>query len=343
MSRVARIRADLLSWYDVNARKLPWRAAPGEAADAYRVWLSEIMLQQTTVAHATPYFLTFTRRWPTVVELAVAPDAEVMAAWAGLGYYARARNLLACARTVVERHGGAFPRDEDILRKLPGVGRYTAAAIAAIAFGRPAVVVDGNVERVVARLHAVETPLAGAKAELTRQAANLSSDARPGDWAQAMMDLGATICRPRDPLCERCPLAGHCAALAAGAPARLPLRDAPPVRPHRHGVAYRLFCHDKVGLVRRPPKGLLAGMLGLPTTAWRAEPWTAAEALAAAPMAADWRAAGAVEHVFTHFSLTLAVYAAHLAEPPPALIWTPAREAVAATPSLFSKALRSFA
>jgi A/G-specific adenine glycosylase len=340
MSRVAKIRAELLAWYDDHARALPWRARPGEAADAYRVWLSEIMLQQTTVAHATPYFLTFVRRWPGVADLAAAPEADVMAAWAGLGYYARARNLVACARAVAARLDGAFPEDEAALRRLPGIGRYTAAAVAAIAFGQPAVVVDGNVERVIARLHAVAAPLPGAKSELTALAETLTSHERPGDWAQAMMDLGAMVCRPREPLCERCPLAGHCRGLASGEPARFPRRAGAPARPHRHGVAYRLMCEDKVGLVRRPPTGLLGGMLGLPTTAWRAEPWTAAEALAEAPAAADWRPAGAVEHVFTHFSLTLAIYGARARGPAPGLIWRPLDEAASATPSVFSKALR---
>lgn len=343
MSRVAKIRADLLAWYDGHARVLPWRARPGEAADPYRVWLSEIMLQQTTVAHATPYFLAFTRRWPSVADLAAAPDVEVMAAWAGLGYYARARNLLACARAVAHSHAGAFPDDEAALRSLPGIGRYTAAAIAAIAFGRPAVVVDGNVERVIARLDAVETPLPAAKGELTALAATLTSAERPGDWAQAMMDLGAMVCRPREPLCARCPLAPHCRGRAGGEPASYPRRAEAAARPHRHGVAYRLICDDRVALVRRPPRGLLGGMLGLPTTAWRAEPWTAAEALAEAPAPADWRAAGTVEHVFTHFSLTLAIYAARAQEPEAELIWKPVDEAAAATPSVFSKALRGLA
>jgi A/G-specific adenine glycosylase len=341
MSRVANIRADLLAWYDENARGLPWRASRGEAADAYRVWLSEIMLQQTTVAHARPYFLTFTRRWPSVADLAAAPDAEVMAAWAGLGYYARARNLLACARVVAVEHRGQFPDEEAALRRLPGIGRYTAAAIAAIAFGRPAVVVDGNVERVIARLHAVETPMPAAKGELTGLAETLGSAERPGDWAQAMMDLGAMVCRPREPLCQRCPVSRFCRGRMSGAPAGYPRRAEAGVRPHRHGVAFRLVCNDTVGLVRRPPRGLLGGMLGLPTTAWRSEPWSPAEALAEAPAPADWRPAGAVEHVFTHFSLTLAIYQARTSATDAPLVWTPFAEAVASTPSVFSKVLRA--
>jgi A/G-specific adenine glycosylase len=336
----AEIRAALLAWYDENARVLPWRARPGTRADPYRVWLSEIMLQQTTVAHATPYFLAFTRRWPAVSDLAAAPDAEVMAAWAGLGYYARARNLLACARVVAQAHGGEFPEDEASLRTLPGVGAYTAAAIAAIAFDRPATVVDGNVERVVARLNAVETPMPAGKAAIAALAGALSSPKRPADWAQAMMDLGSMICRPREPLCPRCPLAGFCLARASGDPAAFPRRPEAKTRPHRHGVAYRLTRDGAVGLVRRPPTGLLGGMLALPTTPWREAPWTAAEALARAPTDADWRAAGEVEHVFTHFSLTLAIYAAAADGPDAPLIWTPLDEAAAVTPSLFAKALR---
>jgi len=336
----AKIRAALLSWYDDNARVLPWRAPRGARADPYRVWLSEIMLQQTTVAHATPYFIAFTRRWPTVRDLAAAPDAEVMAAWAGLGYYARARNLLACAKAVTQAHGGEFPGHEAALRTLPGVGAYTAAAIAAIAFNRPATVVDGNVERVIARLYAVETPIPAGKVEIAGLAGALSSAERPGDWAQAMMDLGSMICRPREPLCPRCPLAEFCLGRAGGEPAAFPRRAEVKARPHRHGVAFRLTCNGSIGLVRRPPRGLLGGMLALPTTAWRETPWTASEALAEAPTEANWRAAGEVEHVFTHFSLTLAIYAAKSDSPDAPLIWTPLGEAVAVTPSLFAKALR---
>jgi len=222
------VRAALLGWYDAHARALPWRTGPharaaGVLPDPYRVWLSEVMLQQTTVPHATAYFLDFTRRWPTVADLAAVEDGELMAAWAGLGYYARARNLLACARAVAGEHGGVFPDDEAGLLALPGVGAYTAAAVAAIAFDRPANVVDGNVERVAARLFAVETPLPAAKPELKRLAAALVRAERPGDWAQALMDLGATVCRPKTPLCDRCPLAFGCAALRTDDPGRSPL------------------------------------------------------------------------------------------------------------------------
>jgi A/G-specific adenine glycosylase len=340
MTPTAAIRAALLAWYDAHRRDLPWRAKGGARPDPYRVWLSEIMLQQTTVPHATPYFLAFAARWSSVEALAAAPEDDVMAAWAGLGYYARGRNLAACARAVVQRHGGVFPDTLAGLRALPGIGPYTAAAIAAIAYDRPASVVDGNVERVIARLFAVETPLPVAKADIAALAADLAAGPRPGDWAQAMMDLGATICRPREPRCEACPIAEACAARALGDPASFPRRSPKKARPHRHGVAWRLTFQGQVGLVRRPPRGLLGGMLALPTTAWRAAPWTTDEATAQAPAAGAWTPAGAIEHVFTHFSLTLAVWEASAAAPCPALIWTPLAEAAANTPSLFAKALR---
>ena len=330
----AEINARLLSWYDAHARALPWRVGPGELArpDPYRVWLSEVMLQQTTVPHATPYFLKFLERWPTVTALAAAEDAEVMAAWAGLGYYARARNLLACARAVAERHGGVFPDTEEGLRGLPGVGAYTAAAVAAIAFGRPANVVDGNVERVIARLHAVETPLPAAKPELTRLAAGLAAAERPGDWAQALMDLGATVCRPKAPLCDRCPLAEACAARARGAPETWPRKAAKAPKPRRYGTAWLATRGDRIALVRRPAKGLLGGMLGLPTSDWCGAPF---DALPPAP--GDWRDAGAIEHVFTHFALTLRVRRAEIGLPD--VVWTPFEE-LEALPSVFLKAAR---
>jgi A/G-specific adenine glycosylase len=336
------LRAQLLAWYDANARDLPWRVRPqaraaGLRPDAYRVWLSEVMLQQTTVPHAIPYFLKFIARWPTVGDLAHEEDAEVMAAWAGLGYYARARNLLACARAVADQHGGVVPDTEAGLRALPGLGPYTAAAVAAIAYDAPANVVDGNVERVMARLFAVEQPLPAAKPELKGLAEALVRDERPGDWAQALMDLGATVCRPRQPLCGRCPVAGHCAAFAAGAPQDFPRKIARAERPHRHGVAYILTRGDTVGLVRREPRGLLGGMLALPTSDWRAAPWAEPEALAAAPSVAAWRSVGEVEHVFTHFSLTLQLYRA---EGDADLIWTP-RRGLDALPSVFLKAARA--
>lgn len=338
---VAALRSALLAWYDAEARVLPWRVGPaaqaaGASPDPYRVWLSEVMLQQTTVPHAAPYFLEFTRRWPTVTDLAAAPDAEVMAAWAGLGYYARARNLLACARAVAADHGGVFPDTEAGLLALPGVGPYTAAAVAAIAFDRPANVVDGNVERVIARLFAVEAPLPAVKPELKALAAGLVRDDRPGDWAQALMDLGAMVCKPKSPLCERCPLAARCAARGTGAPETYPLRAAKARRPHRHGIAYLLTRGQEVALVRRPPEGLLGGMLALPTSDWREAPWTIEEAIAAAPVPADWREVGEVAHVFTHFSLSLRLLRA---EGDAGADFHP-RSALEALPSVFLKAAR---
>jgi len=312
---------------------LAWRPRPGAPRpDPYRIWLSEVMLQQTTTPHATPYFEAFTQRWPTVADLAAAPDAEVMAAWAGLGYYARARNLLACARAVAGRHGGVFPDTETGLLALPGIGAYTAAAVAAIAFDRPANVVDGNVERVMARLFAVETPLPTAKPELKRLAGTLVTDDRPGDWAQALMDLGATVCRPGRPLCERCPLTAWCAAFQSGEPERWPLKTKKADRPRRHGVAWVLRDDQgRIALVQRPARGLLGGMLGLPTSAWSAAPVEAAP-----PAAADWRDVGAVEHVFTHFALTLSVQAGQGAGE---FIWLQEDEALTSLPTVFRKAL----
>ena len=337
------LRAQLLAWYDAHARALPWRVGPadlaaGVRADPYRVWLSEVMLQQTTVPHATPYFLKFTARWPTVTDLASEADGEVMAAWAGLGYYARARNLLACARAVARDHGGVFPDTEAGLRGLPGLGPYTAAAVGAIAFDLPTNVVDGNVERVMARLFAVDQPLPDAKPELKRLAAALVRDERPGDWAQALMDLGATVCRPKAPLCDRCPMAEHCAALAGGAPETYPRKTAKAERPHRHGVAYVLTRGDQVALVRRPPKGLLGGMLALPTSEWRAHRWSDEEAVSHAPAPAAWRGVGEVEHGFTHFTLTLKLLRAE--GDADGVIWSPRRD-LEALPSVFLKAARA--
>ena len=327
------VRAALLAWYAEAARTLPWRAPPGSGArtDPYRVWLSEVMLQQTTVPHATPYFLSFTARWPTVGDLAAVEDGDLMAAWAGLGYYARARNLLACARAVAGEHGGVFPDTEAALRALPGVGAYTAAAVAAIAFDRSANVVDGNVERVMARLFAVETPVPAARPELARLAGSLVTADRPGDWAQALMDLGATVCRPKSPLCLICPVSAWCAGYATGAPERYPVKTKKADRPHRFGTAWVLRDgREGVALVRRPDKGLLGGMLGLPTGEW------GANASDAPPIKADWRDAGAIEHIFTHFSLTLSV---KVAEGEGEFIWTPEDEALKALPTVFAKAL----
>ncbi len=310
----AEISAALLTWYDRNARVMPWRVGPaerqaGKRPDPYAVWLSEVMLQQTTVAAVRAYFQRFTGRWPTVGDLAAAKDAAVMAEWAGLGYYARARNLLKCARVVIADHGGVFPGSRDALLTLPGIGPYTAAAIAAIAFDEPATVVDGNVERVVARLFAVETPLPAAKPKLTALAARLTPANRPGDHAQAMMDLGATICTPRNPACAICPLSRACTACRAGIAGDLPRKTARLPKPTRFGIAYVALRADGAVLVeRRPDSGLLGGMLGWPGTVW-----SEAGASDIPPLTADWRDTGqVVRHTFTHFHLRLAVKVAEV-------------------------------
>ena len=306
-----RLRQTLLDWYDRHGRDLPWRSPSGRQPDPYHVWLSEIMLQQTTVAAVRSYFDTFLARWPTVHDLAAAPAGDVMAAWAGLGYYARARNLLACAKAVSEAHGGRFPDSEDALRVLPGIGAYTSAAIAAIAFDRPATVVDGNVERVIARLVDLETPMPRAKPDITRLTAMLVATDRPGDFAQATMDLGATICTARAPACALCPWRQPCRARLAGTVAQRPVKAIKKARPLRYGVAFWLVRGREVLLVRRPDRGLLGGMLGLPGTDWREQPWPRADALQSAPISADWQLIrGNVRHVFTHFALDLAVWTA---------------------------------
>jgi A/G-specific adenine glycosylase len=303
--------ADLLAWYDRHRRVLPWRALPGERADPYRVWLSEVMLQQTTVPAVMGYYERFCARWPDVEALAAAPLDDVLHAWQGLGYYARARNLHACAKAVVAQHGGRFPDTEAALRVLPGIGRYTAAAIAAIAFGRRAAAVDGNVERVMARLYAVTTPLPDAKPELRDLAAALVPPKRAGDYAQGVMDLGATICVPRTPRCVLCPWRKPCRARRDGIAADLPARRAKAERPVRYGVAFWTMRRDGAVLLRRrPEKGLLGGMMEVPSTPWRAAPWDKDEAQAHAPVAATWRRVpDVVRHTFTHFSLELAVFA----------------------------------
>ena len=308
----AALPARLLVWYDRHRRDLPWRAGPGRRPDPYHVWLSEIMLQQTTVATVGPYFRAFIARWPTVRDLAAAELDDVLHAWQGLGYYARARNLHRCARTVSGDMAGAFPSDEAALRRLPGIGVYTAAAIAAIAFGRPATVVDGNVERVIARLRGVRAPLPAAKRELAAHAAELTPRRRPGDYAQAVMDLGATVCMPRKADCRRCPWADDCLARRTGEPESFPFRSPRAERPTRRGVAFWVVRGDGAVLLRRRPEtGMLGGMMEVPTTEWRDAAWTAAAARRAAPFAARWRPLpGAVRHSFTHFHLELTVMAA---------------------------------
>lgn len=338
------LAARLLPWYDANRRQLPWRAPPGEAADPYAVWISEVMLQQTTVAAVIPYYHAFLARWPTVDALAAAPLADVLHAWRGLGYYARARHLHAAARQLAA--AGGWPRTEAGLKALPGVGAYTAAAVAAIAFGQPAMPVDGNIERVLARLYGVTAPLPAARAELRRLARQLPALGRPGDLAQAMMDLGATCCRPRRPDCPSCPWADACLARARGEQEVLPRRAAKAPRPLRHGVAFWLE-HPRHGVLlrRRPEAGLLGGMTEVPSTPWREEPWLAAEAMAAAPLAAPWQPLAAmVTHTFTHFQLRLAVLAARIDGPLPAVDgYFVRREALGgeALPSVMAKVVRA--
>ena len=286
----------LLAWYDRAARVLPWRIAPnsGLSPDPYSIWLAEVMLQQTTVVAVAGYFARFTERWPTVADLAAADDADVMAAWAGLGYYARARNLLACARAVVRDHGGSFPDSEAALRTLPGIGDYTAASVAAIAFGRAAVVVDANIERVIARHRLIETPLPMAKREIRAALAPLVPTDRPGDFAQALMDLGAGICTPRRPACAICPLMADCRARGLPDIERLPVKPPKKAKPHRHGIAHWIEEDGRIWLVRRPDKGMLGGMRALPGGDW-----------ADAPPAES--AIVSIDHGFTHFDLTLAL------------------------------------
>ncbi|PYD76315.1 A/G-specific adenine glycosylase [Novacetimonas pomaceti] len=318
--------AKLLRWYDRHRRTLPWRALPGQTANPYHVWLSEIMLQQTTVTAVIPYFERFTRQFPTVTDLANADQDTVMAAWAGLGYYARARNLHACARRVADM-GGRFPDTVEGLRALPGIGPYTAAAIAAIAFGRPVVPVDGNVERVTTRLFAMTDPLPRARPAIAAQAARLNDDpvahGRPSDFAQALFDLGAGICTPRTPACALCPWRADCAGLREGIAPTLPRKAPRAARPTRYGVHFHVT--DATGgllLHRREETGLLGGTLGLPGPQWRAERWSMEEGLSHAPLAqpaAQWRHVGEVRHVFTHFTLIVDVYATRVERFPNAI------------------------
>lgn len=339
--RFQKLAPRLLDWYGGSARDLAWRIGPAERAagvkaDPYRVWMAEIMLQQTTVPHATRYYLDFTRRWPRVEDLAAADDGDVMAAWAGLGYYARARNLLKCARAVVDL--GAWPDTVKGLRELPGIGPYTAGAVAALAFGRRASAVDGNVERVFARLLAATGDWKGEKARIKAIVDDLVPAGHPAEFAEALMDLGATVCTPKKPNCALCPLRDMCAAQAETDPSRYPIKPKKKARPHRRGHVYVLF--DGRGHVltdRRPDKGLLGGMLGLPGSDWTQE--TPADP--AYPATADWAQLGQVRHVFTHFSLELDVWhaAGHAAGEADGL-WTPLDKASGALPTVFAKALK---
>ena len=344
------MQTSLLDWYDACRRDLPWRAAPGVKPDAYQVWLSEIMLQQTTVKAVAPYYGEFLKRWPVIEDLAAANLEDILKAWSGLGYYARARNLHACARVVLSEFAGRFPEDEQELLKLPGVGAYTAAAIAAIAFDKQAAVMDGNVERVLARVYAVETPLPRAKSELRVALEALAPARRSGDFAQAMMDLGATICTPRSPSCSRCPWRARCAGLEKGLASVLPYKTPKKTRPTRRGAAFFVERADGAILLRkRFAKGLLGGMTEVPGSEWVEGSRLASELKSAGPVHAVWaRVPGIVRHTFTHFHLELEVYRAKVGQgvcisedaDPERCMWVPRRELKAqALPSVMRKVL----
>ncbi len=345
----AEMSARLLDWYDVHARALPWRVSPkalkaGQRPDPYRVWLSEIMLQQTTVEAVKPFFNRFTALWPDIASLAGAETDDVMRAWAGLGYYSRARNLVACSGRIAETLGGAFPETEAELLRLPGVGAYTAAAIAAIAFNQPAAVVDGNVERVIARIMALPVPPAKARTEIKAAVAAMVPEARPGDFAQATMDLGATVCTPRRPACILCPWREPCLARARGEQDLYPVKAPKPPRPERVGAAFVAVRRDGAILFRkRVEPGLLSGMAEVPTSGWNARA-DGDQTAKAAPFHAAWRKVGTVPHVFTHFSLTLDVFRAdgvETAKAPPGHWWSTAAEwEQAALPTLMKKVVR---
>ncbi len=345
---ISQLRAALLEWYGAQGRSLPWRIRPEErgdraAPDPYAVWLSEIMLQQTTIPHATPYWRAFLERWPTVHDLARAPREDVLAAWAGLGYYARARNLHKCAGVVSNELDGVFPADLEALKALPGIGDYTANAIRAVAFDQAASVVDGNVERVISRMFALETPLPKAKPQIKALAGALADPARPGDYAQALMDLGATVCTPKSPDCARCPWRRACAAQAAGVQTRYPLKDKKKPKPVRRGVCFHVMRAGGLWLRRRPETGLLGAMMELPGTDWTEAGPGDGDVAAAQPFQGLWRDAGEVRHVFTHFELRLTVLSTEAD-----LGWTPGDGAffeiteldAAGLPSVMMKAAR---
>lgn len=305
----------ILDWYDRHHRILPWRVTPAEQSrgarsDPYRVWLSEIMLQQTTVEAVKSYFNKFVERWPNVVAMANASEDDILRAWAGLGYYSRARNLKKCADLIATNYGGTFPSTAAGLKELPGIGDYTSAAIAAIAFGEPAAVVDGNVERVISRLFAIDTPLPAAKNQIRSRMGEMTPTDRPGDFAQAVMDLGATICTPRRPACAICPVNDNCEALATRDPAEFPVKAPKAAKPLRTGAAFIAVANDGSVLLRkRQREGLLAGMTEVPGSSWTAR-IDGDASIDAAPFHADWVSSGAITHVFTHFELRLSVYTA---------------------------------
>ena len=334
--------ARLLAWYDAGRRELPWRALPGARPEPYRVLVSEVMLQQTTAATVARRYPAFVARFPNLRALAEADEQQVLHAWQGLGYYRRARALHACARVVMDEHGGRLPEHEHALRRLPGIGPYTVAAVRAIAFEQPAVPVDGNVLRVMARLHGIEAPLPAAARRLSDLAGELARPGRPGDVAQALMDLGATVCRPLAPRCERCPWQNDCRARRAGSAERLPRRAARAVRPVRRGLAFLLSRPDGEILFRkRAVDGLLGGMHELPSSPWAAGPLDVADALRHAPIAAGWRLRPAlVRHTFSHFVLELGLAEGATETPPPGLWCRSDRLAELALPTVMRKLLR---
>jgi A/G-specific adenine glycosylase len=336
----------LLAWYDASHRTMPWRISPadikrGERPDPYFVWLSEVMLQQTTVATVAAYFIKFTRLWPTIMELAAASEEDVLKAWAGLGYYSRARNLKRCADIVARDHGGNFPQTAAKLQSLPGIGPYTAAAIAAIAFNESVPVVDGNIERVVTRLFEIQQPLTQAKPLIKERVAKLTPPERPGDFAQAMMDLGATICTPRSPSCMICPLRKDCRAAKSGNPEIYPFKSPKKAKPKRVGAAFVAVNQEKKVLLRkRADTGLLAGMSEAPTSAWTAN-LDGETGASAAPFKAAWTQCGAVRHVFTHFELELTVFRADIDVSPPRGHWWSGDYRAEALPTLMKKVIEA--
>jgi A/G-specific adenine glycosylase len=339
------LRQSLLDWYDVHARILPWRVSPqdralGIAPDPYRVWLSEIMLQQTTITTVKPYFAKFVARFPTVHDMASAPLDDVLALWAGLGYYARARNMHKCAIAVSE--AGGFPRTFASLSELPGIGPYTAAAIAAIAFDQPHVPVDGNVERVLSRLLKIEDALPGAKSVFRDAASGFEDAHRPGDFAQALMDLGSTVCTPRKPKCDLCPWQGSCALAGDTAVENYPRKTPKKTRPVRYGVAFVHINDEGILVQRRAQSGLLGGMLEVPGTIWREQAWEETDAFRDAPLShQDWAVAPPVTHIFTHFELRLSVFTARSATPDNAQRVALADIDQVALPSVFMKVIKS--